>query len=303
MNILFIGLGSIAKKHISAIQTILPESKLFAFRSSKNSKKVTNIISIYNKKELYGYKFDFVIISNPTSKHKDTIKLALELHCPIFIEKPLYHKLDIQKLLEEIKNKKILSYVACNLRFLDVIRKIKKEIEKNDKKINEINVYCGSYLPLWRKDKNYKESYSASKKLGGGVQLDLIHEIDYIFWIFGVPIKTNKILKNNSHLNIQSFDYANYCLEYDNFCVSIILNYYRFDAKRTIEILFDEETWSIDLLKNEIKIGEKIIYKSEQKIVDTYYLQMKYFIDLVKSKKTTSFNDVFEAYKVLKISI
>ena len=43
---------------------------------------------------------------------------------------------------------------------------------------------CHSYLPQWRK-KNYKKSYSSNAKLGGGVSLDLSHEIDYIQWIFG----------------------------------------------------------------------------------------------------------------------
>ena len=32
---------------------------------------------------------------------------------------------------------------------------------------------------------NYLKSYSASKSKGGGVLLDLSHEIDYINWLFG----------------------------------------------------------------------------------------------------------------------
>ena len=35
--------------------------------------------------------------------------------------------------------------------------------------INEVNVYCGSYLPDWHPDENYTIGYAAKKNLGGGV--------------------------------------------------------------------------------------------------------------------------------------
>ncbi len=47
------------------------------------------------------------------------------------------------------------------------------------------SVECGSYLPDWRPGNNYKKSVSAKKDLGGGVLLELSHELDYIRWIFG----------------------------------------------------------------------------------------------------------------------
>ena len=43
----------------------------------------------------------------------------------------------------------------------------------------------GEYLPYWHPKEDYKKSYASRKKLGGGVILTLIHEIDYLFWIFG----------------------------------------------------------------------------------------------------------------------
>ena len=42
-----------------------------------------------------------------------------------------------------------------------------------------------SFLPQWRKDISYENSVSAQKKLGGGVRLELSHDIDYLNLIFG----------------------------------------------------------------------------------------------------------------------
>ena len=47
MNILIIGLGSIAFKHISVIRSINPNAVIYAFRSSLNSEEQKGIINIY----------------------------------------------------------------------------------------------------------------------------------------------------------------------------------------------------------------------------------------------------------------
>ena len=77
-----------------------------------------------------------------------------------------------------------------------------------NKIINEINVYCGSYLPDWRPETNYKNIYSSYKNKGGGVHLDLFHEVDFIYWIFGNPDTIYNFLSNKSD-NINHF-YFNY---------------------------------------------------------------------------------------------
>jgi predicted dehydrogenase len=180
---------------------------------------------------------------------------------------------------------------------------VNEEISKKQKRINEVNVYCGSYLPEWRPNIDFRTTYSSQKDMGGGVQFDLIHEIDYIYWLFGKPEKITKTLRNASSLQIDAVDYGNYCLEYDNFCVGITLNYYRRDYKRTMEILFDDGTWLVDLEQNKIVDSETEIFSSEQQINDTYLEQMKYFYHLIQTGTKSSLNSIEEAVEVLKIGI
>lgn len=303
MRALVIGLGSIARKHIAALRKINPEVEIAALRSSRNSLSEEHVMDLFSIEEAKDFAPDFAIISTPTSTHKESIRTALQLQVPLFIEKPLIHTLDDLSIVSEIETSGLLHYVACNLRFLDCLDFIKKATETRGIRINEVNCYCGSWLPGWRPGTDFRNIYSARPEMGGGVHIDLIHEIDYIYWIFGLPSAATGILRSNSSLGIDAIDYANYCLSYSNFCVSVILNYYRRDYKRTLEIVWEDETWLVDLQKNRISCADHVMFESQRSILDTYEAQLKYFIDLIKSNASHSFNEVSDAVNTLRIAL
>lgn len=300
MKVLIIGLGSIAQKHIQAIKNIRPDSEIYALRSTINAAVISDVTNIYNADEIANRKFDFIVISNPTALHYQTISGLLQYNIPLFIEKPIFDKLQADELIEAIKQNNIPTYVACNLRFLECLIFTKLFLE--GKRINEVNIYCGSYLPDWRPGTNFRESYSANKELGGGAHIDLIHEIDYAYWLFGHPSQIKKTFRSVSSLTINATDYANYLLAYDQFTANVILNYYRKDSKRELEIVFEEGTCLVNLLNNTVTWNEEIVFESAQKIANTYTLQMKYFIEGI-TNNNLSFNTAAEAYQVLKICL
>ena len=303
MKILIIGLGSIAQKHIFAINKLISNPEIYAFRSGNKKGNDFGIKEINNVLDP-GFTPNFVIISNPTYLHYETIQLVYKKGWPLFIEKPLFHTLrNTEKLINEIIVKKTKCYIACNLRFHPSLVYLKNFFKKYKPIINEVNAYCGSYLPNWRPKIDYKKNYSAFKEKGGGVHLDLIHEIDYLYWLFGEPINIKSIHSKKSRLSISSFDFSDYLLEYNDFFVGIRLNYYRRDSKRTLEIVTDKLTIFVDLLKGEVtnSNGEVLFYKPFD-IMNTYFDQMKYFINFVLNNNNY-FNNIEEAYKVLNICL
>jgi len=305
MNVLIVGLGSIAKKHVIALNAINRSFNIYALRSGISEKTEPGITNIYNLNNL-DVKIDFAIISNPTYQHSKFIWLLADLSIPLFIEKPLTNTLkNINALERKINLKRLKTYVACNLRFHPCILYLKENLsEKKLEKINEVNVYCGSYLPEWRPNVNYRDIYSAHPDTGGGVHLDLFHELDYTIWLLGLPIKSSSVLKSRSSLNIESIDYANYVLEYPKFTVSIILNYYRRKSKRIMEIVFDECTWNVDLNKAEIidDNNEMLFSAKNFKMADTYIAQLNYFIEFLEGKKGI-LNTMEESIKTLRICL
>jgi len=294
MNVLIIGYGSIAKKHVDALRSLNLNLKIWALRNNKDSEVIDSVFSIYKYKDI-PTNIDFAIISNPTNKHIDTIKKLVPLNIPLFIEKPITHTLEnLSETLSLIKENNIISYVACVLRFHPCLQYVKEHLRLNNDKINEVNVYCGSYLPDWRPGSNYKNIYSAKLNGGGGVHLDLFHEIDYTCWLFGFPLDLTATLESKSSLNIESIDSANYIFKYKNFNVNMVLNYFRKIPKRKIEIVFSDKIWEIDLIKGTITENEdKELFKSQLSIIDLYKPQLSSFIEHIKIKKDTENN--FEA--------
>ena len=301
MKILIVGLGSIGKKHVDALLKINKSFIIYSLRSSKKLSTYKSVINIYEFDEINKLSFDLIIISNPTSFHIKTLEQIKELKIPVFIEKPLFHKLDIQSTVDYYESNNIYSYVGCNLRFLESLIYLKDKILTTDQEICEVNVYCGSYLPNWRKG-NFRDNYSTKPEFGGGIHLDSIHEIDYIYWIFGIPFKTQRIIKSNSYLKIKSIDYANYILDYGKFCVNIVMNYYRKHPKRNLELLTKNNVYEIDIINNIIFKNSKTIFNSKQNIIDTYNSQMLYVLNCLNNNKE-SFNSIDDAFKVLKICL
>lgn len=304
MKVLIIGLGSIAQKHIQALTSVSnDEVSLYALRSGASNNQVPGITNISSIGEA-GVTFDFIIVSNPTFSHYDTLQKLLGYRIPLFIEKPLFHSLDGgQQLVDQINNNGIKTYVACNLRFHPCIVYIKELLRKENRRINEVNIYAGSYLPDWRPGIDYRNVYSANDKMGGGVHLDLIHELDYVTWFWGVPHSVASVLRCSSTLSIDAVDYANYLLQYEGFAVNVILNYYRRDAKRTCEILFEDRTVSVDLIKQKIWCNEELIFSSDVNPLYTYEEQMKYFVWSMTDNTGHMMNDIQSAFDVLKICL
>jgi len=302
LNILIIGLGSIAQKHIVAIREVIREPEIYALRSEKDKEPFPGVHNIYSLDEL-ATRPDFVIISNPTHLHSTSIRDTVTLGCPLFIEKPVIHSLeDLENLRELLLRHHTTTYVACNMRFHPAIQFLRSYLNTHHDRINEVNVYCGSYLPDWRRGRNFRTIYSANKSMGGGVHLDLVHEMDYCCWLFGMPSKTISLKRNVSCLQIDAVDFAHYNLLYDLFVANITLNYYRRDDRRTIEIVTEEDTIEADLSRctvTALRTG-KSLFGQDFKMKDTYAQQMKYFLEHIE-KKQKPMNDFFEAVEIMKI--
>jgi hypothetical protein len=103
-----------------------------------------------------------------------------------------------------------------------------------------------------------------------------------------------------SDLEIDSPDVAHYWLNYNGFNASILLNYYRADPKRELEIVMSGESWKADLLQSQVidSTGKKI-FEDASPITETYKAQMNYFLNGL-GNETPYMNNLTEAVKTLE---
>ncbi|MBU2632060.1 MAG: gfo/Idh/MocA family oxidoreductase, partial [Proteobacteria bacterium] len=154
--------------------------------------------------------------------------------------------------------------VGYNLRFHPMLKKIHGMIQ--GVKLYSMHVYCGQHLVQWRENRDYRTTYSASKKSGGGVLRDLSHELDYICWLTGPWKKVAAKGGRVSDLEIDSDDVFGLLVETLR-CplVSLQINYLDLYVKR--EIILNGEGLSIkaDLINDVLEInGNKKVFQVEK---------------------------------------
>lgn len=302
MKVLVLGLGSIARKHIVVLKEIHPDVQIYALRSSRDSKDHPDVINLYDRHSLKDMDFHFAIIASPSSMHLEHIKMLNSLNIPLLIEKPLVISLQQIKSLEETGFRNPFVYVACNLRFHPLIEFLKKFMNDEPRDVYEVTAYFGSYLPNWRPGSDYRKVYSAMKDLGGGVHLDLIHEPDYMVFLFGLPVASFNRQRKVSNLEIDSFDASNTLFEYEGFNAQIIVNYFRKDSKRTLEIVREDDTLLLDFINGEVRElsrGELLFKDENPSVYTTYKKQMAYFLSCI-DRNVQPMNSPAEAIEILK---
>ena len=300
VKICFFGMGSIGKRHLKNLVKILKERKLnFEIDVVKRTREVDEevrfyINNIYSIKDFTPTFYDIVFIVNDTSAHIETLNLMKNYSNNFFIEKPL--SINVNKInINDYKDKKI--YIACPMRYSNVIEYLKKEIDVS--KVYSVRAICSTYLPDWRPTSDYRHNYSAKKELGGGVTLDLIHEWDYLTYLLGFPEKVFNLNKKVSHLEINSDDLSIYIAEYKDKLVEIHLDYFGRIPTRKVEFFLKEGTVIGDFIKNTVTLENAREIKLSDDI-DDYIKEMNNFLDIIFNQKD-NFNNLENAYRVLKL--
>lgn len=195
MRSLIVGFGSIGEQHFDILKKIFGVDNVFVISRRQHNKK--NFITSLNQIDLN--EFNYFVIANEANLHLKWLDNINKLDAKILVEKPLSDK----KIVVEINNKFKNTYVGYFLRLHPLVKKI-IQIKKSE--IYKVEFVNHSWLPDWRKNREYTKSVSANKELGGGVLNELSHDLDLAKYIFGSYEFSTSNLSRNPILKLNVFD-------------------------------------------------------------------------------------------------
>ena len=308
-KIAFVGLGSIATRHLKNVHAYMAlqgdSYEVDLYRSSIGRPLEDDLLPLVSNNYLYAEpipayrQYDVVFVTNPTSLHYETIEKFCQNTQSFFIEKPVFDSVTVDETIFE-KIKGIKSYVACPLRYNAVLQYVKENV--NLDQVYSARAISSSYLPDWRPGQDYRQTYSAHKELGGGVAIDLIHEWDYLTWLFETPQTCYTIQTKISSLEINSEDVAIYIAKTDKRTIELHLDYYGRQSIRMLQLFMPNETIECDIIGGTIrylKSGRVVKLESERNAFQMR--EIEHFFEIINNKIIND-STPEHAYRVLKIA-
>jgi len=330
LKALFIGLGSAGQRHLRNLKRLVREENLevIAYRVRKLGRTFDDELNIlegvdiatanhireyYDLDEALMQKPDIAIIANPNSMHIECAIKAAEAGCDLFIEKPISSTLERVDILKKlVSEKKLIAYVGYQNRFNPCVKKAKEIVEKGTLgKIFYVNCELGEDLTKMHKYEDYRGMNEAKRSTGGGVVLCQIHELDYLYWFFGVPESVCSQGGKCSGLEIEVEDNATSLFRFKRndyeFPVVLHQDFMQYPPTRRCYIVGSNGKLEIDLLNSFYRVCmingdcEEKKYQ-EFKRNDMFLEEMRLFLECVQNR-TKEFVDISQAEVSLKMAL
>jgi predicted dehydrogenase len=297
-RILIVGHGSIGKRHLRIVRSSLPDADIRVLRHQPCAETPELANGCFGSlADALAFSPELAVLANPAPFHLAIARPLAERGCHLLIEKPLADKPDaVRALLDTTTAHGIILQVGYNLRFLPSLVRFRDLVrEKRFGRTLSVRCEIGQYLPSWRPGTDYRLGVSARSELGGGVLLELSHELDYLRWIFGEIAWVNAWTGKLSGLEIDVEDTAHLTLGHvgrdpgNAPVTSLSMDFIRHDTTRTClaigeagSLRWQAASGRIDYLPAGAVIWETIFEHMPERD-ESYLAQWRHFLDCVAS--------------------
>lgn len=270
MKVIFTGVGSIGSRHVRNLTAICRDKGIpLQIDVIRHSDRVlpddikAMISNEIHELETFDNDYDVAFITEETKTHFDSISMLENRTKHMFIEKPIFDNTSYDLSVIEPKDGSIY-YVACPIRYSNYYREISKVINLNE--VYSARIIFSSYMPDWQKGRDYRKSFRCFTDRGGGVDIDSIHEIDYMTSLFGFPKSVKRVAGKYSSLEMEACDVSVYIFDYYDKVIEMHLDYIGRVNNRRIEIFARDDVVVVDYNKRTIEkqlTGETVQYVIE----------------------------------------
>jgi predicted dehydrogenase len=170
MRVLVIGSGSIGRRHHDNLQALGAASRLLSWREAGLEGALAAMTDA-----------EAVVVATATDIRLPLIEAAAARGLPIYIEKPLAFRPDeVEAIASVAAPVATRSMLGLMMRYHPAVQALAAS-DLSD--VFQFALTIGHDVTQWRQNWRFSESYAA-KGLGGGVLLDLCHELDLACCLF-----------------------------------------------------------------------------------------------------------------------
>lgn len=170
MRVLVIGSGSIGRRHHGNLQALGASSRLVSWREAGLGGALAAMTDA-----------EAVVVATATDIRLPVIEAAAARGLPVYVEKPLaFRPAEVEAIAEvaaPVAERSMLGYM---LRYHPAVRAL-AAADLSD--VFQFALNIGHDVTQWRQNWRFSESYAA-RGAGGGVLLDLCHELDLAACLF-----------------------------------------------------------------------------------------------------------------------
>lgn len=315
--IVILGCGSMGKKRLRFLQEWgcknLTAVDLKPDRRQEVKEQFKIAVSSEFEETLKKVRPKVVFIATSTAFHLKPALAAAKQGCHMLIEKPLSDTLaGLDSLQRIVRRKRLKVLTGCNLRFHPSLSRIQKLVaDGRVGKVVCVRFQSGMYLPDWHPWEDYRQGYSANKKLGGGVILDGIQALDFPMWLVGRPVQeVFSFAGKLTGLEIDTEDTAEILLKFrEGTIAEVHLDYVQRAPGIGCQVIGEEGSvfWdgdekAVKLFTAKTRRWETFPDDPRFDYSETFWEEMKHFLRCITDNQQPSL-DLPQAVKVLEIAL
>jgi myo-inositol 2-dehydrogenase / D-chiro-inositol 1-dehydrogenase len=186
---------------------------------------------------------DAVMITSPTSTHRELVLAAVEAGKPLFCEKPLATSIDVvEELCDAVKGGGRPAQVGFHSRFHPSVMHLRDLINTGDMgRPMGYTIRDDQYWPTGQVVPGHSSWRSDRKLAGGGALLEhSIHAVDLLCWIFGAVSRVHARRRNVFGYDVE--DVATLMIEHTSGAVGTLLTVFngvRGREERRVEVFLE----------------------------------------------------------------
>lgn len=191
-RLLICGLGSIGRRHLRLLHALDPSLELAALRSGHGAPcpEESGLTARFTRMEdALAWRPNAAVVATPAPFHLQRSLQLADIGAALLIEKPLgtgEEPIAGWLPLRDAVRRGLPILVGYVLRHDPALPVLRGWLDRG--LIGTpvaVHARCGSWLPDWRPGMDYRRSVSARAELGGGVLLELSHELDLLHSLLG----------------------------------------------------------------------------------------------------------------------